>query len=163
MYNCLFCFVVFQLPQAQKVKYFNQILVIPSSHQCFMFPWWCKCGTGGDQWNTSLSWGWELGPRKVPGFEPSSGTCWKQLSDTGAILTGQASSSLQLGNNREAFYQQSEITVGIKKNKQPALLLHVKHWICCRDCRTHGTAGTLSLLPTVSTNTPLNTFSSWLL
>lgn len=43
--DCLFCFVVFQLPQAQKVKYFNQILVIQSSHQFFMFPWCCEYGT----------------------------------------------------------------------------------------------------------------------
>lgn len=46
MYNdCLFCFVVFQLPQAQKVKYFTQILVIQSNHQSFMFPWCREYGT----------------------------------------------------------------------------------------------------------------------
>lgn len=43
--DCLFCFVVFQLPQAQKVKYFNRILVIQSSHQSFMFPWCCEHST----------------------------------------------------------------------------------------------------------------------
>lgn len=167
MYNdCLFCFVVFQLPQAQKVKYFNEILVIQSSHQSFMFPWWCECGAVGISEIAYCNGGsaaeqqeGELTSRPAEVLaESSSSSIW-------ASLTWEAYSSLQLLNTGRLFYQQFEILVKIKKKKSHLSMWTTSGPFCpsCRDCRAHGIAGILSLLPTASIDTSLGTSNIWLL